>query len=203
MTETTRITYPIELRTISTDERIVGGIAVPWNETSYLTPDPAGERFLPGSLTRSVKAKGDRLKLFRGGVDRHEHGNAIGRPIELDPRHPDGLYAKWRIGATPAGDAALVEIAEGLLDAFSVGFRAIRQRRGTDGAREVLEAELAEVTLLPLGAYDGARVLEVRAPSSAPSSLADIDAWLAEHPVPEIDRTPLPEVHRYLTRQRV
>ena len=129
MTETTSVIYPIEWRAVSTDERIVSGIAVPWNETSYLTPDPKGERFLPGSLTRTIKARGDRLKLFRGGRE-HQHESAIARPIELDARHPDGLWASWRIGRTPAGDAALAEVAEGLLDAFSVGFRAIRTSRG-------------------------------------------------------------------------
>jgi len=198
MTESTTIVYPVEWRSVSTDERIVSGIAVPWNETSFLTPDPNGERFLPGSLTRTVKARGDRLKLFRGGRE-HQHEGAIARPIELDARHPDGLWASWRIGKTPAGDAALAEVAEGLLDAFSVGFRAIRTGRGADGAREIAEAELIEVQLLPLGAYDGARVLEVRSPSG-PSALADLDRWLEEHPIPAVDKTPLPELHRWSRR---
>jgi HK97 family phage prohead protease len=200
MTESTSVLYPVEWRTVSTDERIVAGIVVPWNETSYLTPDPKGERFLPGSLTRTVKARGDRLKLFRGGRE-HQHESAIARPVELDARHPDGLWASWRIGRTPAGDAALAEVAEGLLDAFSVGFRAIRTGRGQDGAREVAEAELLEVQLLPLGAYDGARVLEVRSPTSSRTGLEDLDAWLAEHPSPEVDRTPLPELHRWTGRR--
>lgn len=194
MTEPSAVTFPFETRNVSTDERVVGGIAVPWNETSYLTADPKGERFLPGSLTRTVKARGDRLKLFRGAKEAHGHSVAIGRPIRLDARHPDGLWVDWRIAKTPAGDDALAEVAEGLLDAFSVGFRAIRAGRGQDGAREVAEAELFEVNLLPLGAYDGARVLEVRSPVVAGPSLDDLDRWLAEHPAPTVDRTPLPDL---------
>ena len=179
----------------TTDERLVGGIAVPWNETSRLTPDPAGERFLPGSLTRSVKARGDRLKLFRGS---HGHDMIpVGRLVKVDARHADGLWTDWRIANTPAGEQTLEEVREGLLDSFSVGFRAIRTRRGADGAREILEAELGEVTLLPSGAYDGARVLEVRAPVFA---AADLEAWLAAHPVPAVDRTPLPELRRFIRR---
>lgn len=199
MTESTSVIYPIEWRAVSVDERIVSGIAVPWNETSYLTPDPKGERFLPGSLTRTVKAKADRIKLFRGGRE-HQHDAAIARPIELDPRHPDGLWSSWRIAKTPGGDAALNEVAEGMLDAFSIGFRAIRTGRGADGAREVAEAELLEVQLLPLGAYDGARVIEVRAPAPGRSVVDDLDAWLAAHPIPEVDKTPLPELHRWSRR---
>ena len=200
MTESTSAIYPIEWRTVSTDERIIAGIAVPWNETSYLTPDPKGERFLPGSLTRSVKARGDRIKLFRGGAE-HSHDAAIARPVELDPRHPDGLYAKWRIARTPAGDAALAEVSEGMLDAFSIGFRAIRAGRGGDGARELAEAELLEVNLLPIGAYDGARVLEVRAPQPGRSAVDELDEWLAAHPVPEVDRSPLPDMPRWSGRR--
>jgi len=193
MTESTSLAFNIDWRDpVSTDERIVGGIAVPWNETSRLTPDPAGERFLPGSLVRSVKARETRLKLFRGS---HGHDMIpVGRPVKIDARHPDGLWTTWRIANTPAGDQTLEEVREGLLDSFSVGFRAIRTQRGTDGAREIVEAELGEVTLLPTGAYDGARVLEVRAPTL---QAADIAAWLAAHPVPTVDRTPIPDLYRY------
>jgi hypothetical protein len=191
--ETTALTFEIDWRSpVSTDERIVGGLAVPWNETSRLTPDPAGERFLPGSLTRSVKARGDRIKLFRGS---HGHDMIpVGRAVSLDARHADGLYTTWRIANTPTGDQTLEEVREGLLDSFSVGFRAIKTQRGADGAREIVEAELGEVTLLPTGAYDGARVLEVRAPVLR---AADLDAWLAAHPVPEVNRAPIPDLYRY------
>jgi len=195
--ETTALAFPIEWRDINTDERIVGGIAVPWNETSRLTPDPAGERFLPGSLTRSVKARGDRQKLYRGN---HGHDMIpVGRPVELNARHPDGLWTTWRIARTPVGDQTLEEVREGLLDSFSIGFRAIKALRGTDGAREIHEAELGEVTLLPSGAYDGARVLEVRAPSLR---AADLTAWLEAHPVPQVNRAPLPDLHQFRLARR-
>ena len=191
MSETTRAAFPFELRGV--DERIVAGIAVPWNETSFLTPDPAGERFLPGSLLKSIRAKGDRLKLFRT----HDHSVAIARARKLDARHPDGLHTEWEVARTPAGDAALVEIAEGMLDCFSIGFRAIKARRGEDGAREILEAEVHEVSLAPLGAYDGARVLATRQPSFG---AAEITAWLAEHPPPRVNLAPIPDLGRYSRR---
>jgi hypothetical protein len=196
MSETTSLAFNIDWRApVSTDERIVGGIAVPWNEVSRLTNDQVGERFVAGSLTRSVKARGDRLKLFRGN---HGHDMVpVGRLVDANPRHPDGLYTTWRIAQTAIGDQTLEEVREGLLDSFSVGFRdltPIAKRRGPDGVREIHEAELGEVTLLPTGAYDGARVLEVRAPSLGP---ADIAAWLAAHPVPDVDRTPIPDLYRF------
>jgi uncharacterized protein len=198
MSETTALVFPIDWqRAVNTDERIVGGIAVPWNETSMLTPSASGERFLPGSLTRSVKARGERLKLFRGN-----HGHdliPVGRATKMDARHPDGLWTEWRIANTPAGDQTLEEVREGLLDSFSIGFRTVRAQRGTDGAREIVEAELGEVTLLPTGAYDGARVLEVRAPSLGP---ADLTAWLDAHPVPQVNRAPLPDLRQFRVASR-
>ena len=189
MTETTRCAFPMEWRTINTDERTVEGIAVPWGETSYLTPDPQGERFVAGSLTKSIRDRGDRLKLFSS----HDHSHAIGRAVKLDARHPDGLWSSWRIFRTPYGDSALAEIAEGALDTMSVGFRTIRSRRGDDGAREVMEAEIHEVSVAPIGAYDGARVLAVRTPSSND----DPAAWFRSHPAPNIVLTPVPYLRRY------
>lgn len=190
MNETTALTFPIEWRELNADQRIVGGLAIPWGETSYVTGDPKGERFIAGSLTRSIGTKGEsRLKLFRS----HDHKVAIGRPVRLDARHSDGLWTEWQIARTPAGDAALNEITEGMLDSFSIGFRALKTRRGADDAREIVEAEVHEVSILPLGAYQGARVLEVRAPTFGP---ADLAAWLAAHPVPQVNRAPLPDLAR-------
>jgi Escherichia/Staphylococcus phage prohead protease len=186
-----RAAWPMQLRAM--DERIVEGIAVPWNETSYVAGDAAGERFLPGSVTRSIRSRGDRLKLFRN----HDHTTAIGRTVKLDPRHEAGLWGSWQIANTPAGDAALQEIAEGMLDAFSVGFRPLKVRRGQDGAREVVDAELHEVSLAPLGAYDGARVLAMRSPSYGAD---DVTAWLEAHPAPVVDLAPLPDLGRYSRR---
>lgn len=161
MTDIVRATFPgLELRVPDMSERIVEGIVVPWNETSYLTEDPRGERFRPGSLTRTIKERGDRVKLFRV----HDHGTAVGKSVQWKATHDGGCWAQFRIANTPAGDDVLNEVREGMLDAFSVGFLPKRETRGADGAREIIEAQLHEVSLCPIGAYDGARVLAMRQP---------------------------------------
>lgn len=173
-------TFPaLELRVPDDSERIVEGIVVPWGETSYLTPDPKGERFRPGSLTRTIAEKGDRVKLFRS----HDHDRAIGKAIAWKPDHELGCWAQFRIGTGAVGDDLLAEIGEGLLDAFSIGFQPMRTQRGSDGAREVLEAKLHEVSIAPIGAYDGARVLAMRTPAVAAPTLP---------PMPEVNLAPLP-----------
>jgi uncharacterized protein len=151
----------LELRVADVSQRIVEGIVVPWGEVSFLTADPKGERFVRGALTRSVQQKGDRIKLFSN----HRHEKAIGTAIGWKPGHADGCWGSFRISTRPDGDELLADVADGLLDAFSVGFRPVRERRSDDGVREVLEAELHEVSLVPIGAYDGARVLATRAPA--------------------------------------
>lgn len=170
----------LELRVASTTERVVEGVVVPWNETSYLTPDPKGERFMPGSLTRTIKDRGSRIKLFRG----HDHSRAVGVPLEWDATRDAGVWASFHVAETAAGEDVLAEMREGLLDAFSIGFEPVRERRGSDGAREVVEARLFEVSLVPLAAYDGARVLATRAPA--------VELVPA---MPAVNLTPIPSVH--------
>ena len=179
MTEIRHATFAgVELRVPDMTERIVEGIVVPWGETTLLTDDPRGERFRPGSLTRTIKERGHLVKLFRA----HDHNVGVGRAVQWKATHDAGLWAQFRIAATPAGDDVLVEVREGMLDAFSVGFLSKRETRGPDGAREIIEAQLHEVSLCPIGAYDGARVLAMRQPRFTLPAVA---------PMPAVDLGPV------------
>jgi HK97 family phage prohead protease len=182
--------------------RSVEGIAVPWNEISYLTPEPTGERFLPGSCTKSVAVRGAKLKLFRN----HNHSVALGKAVYLDPQDRRGLFARWQIARTPAGDEALQEISEGALDAFSVGFRTVKARRGFDGVRDIVEADVHEVSIAPLTAYAGAVVTGYRADvpqqRTAGHTIRQIDNWIAAHPAPSIDPEAIAEYERTMSRIR-
>ena len=170
-----------EIRTEQISERIVTTRIVPYGVTSYEVPSPRGERFLPGALTKSLGdwARAARpLKLFRS----HDYREAVGLASRYEPDAAGGPVVEFRIAQTPAGDESLTQIDLGLLDCVSVGFRAIRERRGSDGAREVAEAALIEASLTPIGAYAGADVLAVREPSR-PLHLPD----LTLPPMPRID----------------
>lgn len=173
---TSTFAVDLDVRVADVDERLVEGIVVPYGETTYLTPDPNGERFVRGALARTVEERGARVKLFRA----HDHDRAVGRATDWAER-PRGLWGQFRIAATPAGDDVLNEIREGVLDAFSIGFRPIQHRRARDGVREVLEAALHEVSIAPMGAYDGARVLAMRTP---------IESLMP--PMPNVNLDPIP-----------
>ena len=77
-----------------------------------------------------------------------------------------------------AGDEALEEARDGYLPGMSVGFVPVQHRRGRDGVREIVEARLLEVSLVPIPAYEGARVLAVRE-AAAGVEFAPLDVDLA------------------------
>jgi uncharacterized protein len=155
-------TFGVELRAATDgDGRTLTGIAIPYGEITMHSPHPAaggGERFAVGAFKRTVghRAAGRLPKLFRN----HQHDVAVGVATEM--RDTDaGVVASWRMADTPAGNAALQEFREGVLDSLSIGFRAVRETM-VDGVREIREAHLLEVSLVPLPAYAGAMVLSAR-----------------------------------------
>lgn len=158
MSETT--TFVAELRLDSSDGRLLTGLAVPYDVVTMNGPYPGGERFARGAFKRNLKSQAGRLpKLFR----HHDHSQAIGTVVDMRDTD-EGVLASWRVADTPAGNAALQEVREGVLDALSVGFQAVREEP-VAGVREIREARLLEVSLTPVPAYDGAVVLSLRSAS--------------------------------------
>jgi hypothetical protein len=159
------VTHAVEFR-VAGDGHTISGIAVPYEVRSDMVPDPRGEVFKRGAFKRNVAnmvASGKLPKLFLG----HDHRQAVGRLTALDDTD-EGLLFEARLAGTPSGEAAAVEVREGTLDSVSVGFVAVRERRGAQGVREVVEARMVELSLTPLPAYEGAGVLAFRAASIPP-----------------------------------
>jgi HK97 family phage prohead protease len=147
----------MELRDVNPDGRTLEGVVVPYDETSYLTPNPAGERVLRGAFAKSAKQRGGRVFLFRG----HDHAHPVGRAVSFTDE-PDGLHGTFTVRSSVLGDETLSDVREGYLPGMSVGFRPLQTRQGAAGETEVVEAQLMEVSLVAIGAYDGARVLALR-----------------------------------------
>ena len=51
----------MELRSVDEPQRLVVGVVVPYDELTYLTPDPRGERVKRGAFARSIAHRGDRI----------------------------------------------------------------------------------------------------------------------------------------------
>ena len=153
------IELSMELRRVDLSEGVLEGISAPYDETTFLAGDGSGERILRGAFRKSSREQQGHLKLFRD----HDHGRgAIGFAQRISDRHPDGLWASFQLARGPRFDDIHDELKQGLLTDLSVGMNVRQERRGADGAREITEAQLAEVSLVPIGAYHGARVLAIR-----------------------------------------
>lgn len=143
----------LEIRSDS-DGRTVVGIAVPYGIVSEDTPI-GPEKFMQGAFKRSIGQRKGIVKLFRY----HDQSSPVSVAKASDTA--EGVLVEARLADTPRADETLAEVRAGLLDSFSVGFRAIRDR-SVGGVREVLEAALVEVSLVAMPAYEGAKVTSVR-----------------------------------------
>ena len=131
--------------TATATDRTIAGVALPFGQVGRTSAGPvtvnAGAVRVPESL-RSVK-------LFREHGREHPLGYAL-----TATEDQTGLRMSFRAAATPDGDAALLEAAEGVRDALSVELDNVRIEDGV-----VVEAELTGVALTAVPAFPGARLV--------------------------------------------
>lgn len=94
----------------------------------------------------------------------HEHAALpIGRTVDL-VEEARGLVGSFHVAETPKGDEVLALARAGVPLGLSVGFRPTQDRWNTDKTRVVrVRAQLAEVSVVGVPAYNDARVEAVRA----------------------------------------
>ena len=144
--------------------RIVDLLCVPYGEMSHLTGNPAGERVQYGAFAEACRHP-DKVFLMVG----HDHLHPVGRAFALW-EEADGLHGTFRIRESALGDEVLADLHDGYLPACSVGFRPTTVGRGPKGETVVMAGDLREVSLLPIGAYDSARVLALRNATDRPGT---------------------------------
>jgi len=147
----------MELRRVDNSERIVVGVVAPYDEVSYLTPDPAGEVMRRGAFKRSLHHRADRIPLLRN----HNTETVLGwsqRFTETDA----GLEATFKVNDGAPGDALLDDMQQRYITGMSVGYRPMKVTRGEGGVQQVIEARLVEVSMVGIPAYEGAGMIAVR-----------------------------------------
>jgi len=150
----------MHVRAVNTDERTVTGIAVPYDEPTEIS-DWFGdytETFARGA----VQDSDDALLYWR-------HSEPIGRIIS----HRD-TDAGWEITApisrTPRGDEAYTLLRDGVVRKMSVGFRPVTTEiDDVTGNVTRTAVQVLEVSLVPMPAYAGADVLDVRHRTAPPA----------------------------------
>lgn len=179
----------MEVRGVDTDGRTLTGVVAPYDEVSYLTRDPAGERIIRGAFRRSIDhhTKGKKIRLF---VGHEEQRAAVGHAVEwIDSA--DGLSARFVLGPGRRSDEALEDLDNDNFGGLSVAFVPVKAGRGADGVREVREGQLVGVSLVGVPAYAGSRIVARR-------GVEDLDALLAPFANrPVVDLSPIPAVWLY------
>lgn len=174
--------WQAEFRVADAGERIIEGVAVPYNDPTEIYERGAlfWEQFAPGAFADSIAKRGSRVPLLLHHDDRQL---PVGKTVELSDT-PGALRVVARVSDTAAGNDALTLIHDGVLDGLSVGFYSLGERWNSERTeRTITRAELRELSIVNFPAYDNARVLAVRAaqgdpdedgPDEVPSDMADL-----------------------------
>lgn len=145
----------------STDaERSLVGLALPYG---------APGRTNVGQVTASagvVRWPADlrRIRVFAG----HDRNRPVGYVTAIEDT-PAGLRARMHIAATPDGDTVLAEAHEGIRDAISVELDDV----DVDGQGRITSAELTGLALVPVPAFEDARLAASPGAGADPAGGAD------------------------------
>ena len=188
----------VEHRSLCTDVvevraelREISGLAVPFNVPTEVRSLGASftETFQPGSFTKTIAERGDRVPLFV----QHAHDRlAIGKSTELR-EESRGLFATFKVSRTTAGDEALELARDGVASAFSIGFRPITDDWTSQRSVTRREVALHEVSLTSMPVYEGALIEAVRSEDVLP--IAEARALLQRH---RADVLPVSDAYRRL-----
>lgn len=202
---TSQRAFAAEMRVADPGERIIEGIAVPYNSptTIYENGMLFEEQFAPGAFKRFVARRDARLPIL---LHHQRRSLPVGKAISM--RDTDsGLYIAARISDTTDGNDALTLLRDGVLDGLSIAF--YTERNGDKWSsdmsqRTVVEAYAEECSLCNFPAYDSARVLAVRAAQEmVPAHERDVFDDAAEEAGEAMDEVFEQFVPRSIMRARV
>ena len=117
----------------------------------FCQPDLSGDVVRAGAFARTL-ARGALPMLYQ-----HRPGKVVGRwsRVAEDGR---GLYVRGLVtDETPEGRAAISLSRQGKLDGLSIGFRPLRWTPRIGGGRDLVEIDLAEISLVAFPMAPGAR----------------------------------------------
>lgn len=137
-----------EVRMSDTDEGIIEGYAVPWDET--ISVGGYKERFNRGAI-ESVED----VKLKMG----HE-GLPIGKVIRGQDTD-NGFLIQAKLSDTPRANEVRTLLKDGVLNKFSVGFAPVSDERDGDTVVRT-KVSLKEISVVEQPAYSNAQILAVR-----------------------------------------
>lgn len=144
--------------------------------TFWGTPDSYGDVVAPGAFSESIATRSTKFL--------YEHYEPIGKQLEIRETE-QGLYGRWSIVATRAGEDAHKLAVAGVLDSLSIGYIPLEWETRADGVRVLQKIDLLEVSCVALPANPNAVITGVKRraipdpppePEPAPEPEPDVDA---------------------------
>lgn len=166
-----RLDFALELKGVS-DAGLFEGYA-----STFGNRDLGGDIVVSGAFTKSLKATGAKgVKMFAD----HDSRKRIGVWTDLS-EDDKGLYVKGRLLLEKQdGRDAYIDLKEGVIDAMSIGYMTVdHSYDGRRKARMLKEVKLMEISLLPFGMNENARVTGVKSIGDlSPEEIREIEAIL-------------------------
>jgi HK97 family phage prohead protease len=157
------VDLPLETFAVDAETRTITGLALPYGKSAK------GFRFEKGALQFGDPG---RVKLLRD----HDPKQAIGHAVELADSG-SGFKAKFKVARGAEGDAALALAEDGVLDGLSVGVdfgdTDVMPDPRHKGGFLIRRADLREVSLTAMPAFDDARLTSVKASSTEGVTVPD------------------------------
>jgi hypothetical protein len=138
------LTAAAQLATVEAD-RIVSGLVLPYGPVGHTSIGPVT---VPDASRIRIPEDLSRVKL----MDYHQDPPVAVGVCTAVRQTPEGLRASFRVARTPAADAALLEVTEGVRDGLSVELGDLE----LDGT-ELVAGYLLAVSLVPVPAWSDAR----------------------------------------------
>ena len=129
-----------------------------WEITGYAStfggePDSYGDVIAAGAFSKSIAARATKFL--------YEHSEPIGKQLEIrEDEH--GLWGRWSIVDTRAGEDAYKLAKAGVLDSLSIGYRTVADEFRSDGVRILREVDLYEVSAVAIPANQNAIITDVK-----------------------------------------
>ena len=150
-------TRNFNIRSVDDETRTITGLAVPYNQTTNV--GGYQERFEAGAFEGA-----ENVKL----VFNHDLNEVIGK-VTRGEDTDEGYLITAKISETARGNDVYTLLRDGVLDRFSVGFIPA-EHRTEEGVVVRTKVDLREVSIVPIPAYAGATISEVRAESNTASA---------------------------------
>lgn len=120
--------------------------------------DSDGDIIIKGAFKKTIQENIKRIKFLW----QHERKEPIGRPLELKEDN-EGVFTVSKVSRTDKGEKALILARDGVLNEFSVGFKAIQEAFSTQMKANVIkEVKLWEYSIVTWGANELAQLTDMK-----------------------------------------